>query len=77
MDATDIIIHPIRLWRVTRGIRQGVMAKDLGITPAYLWRIEMRRAEMSVSLATRIANKTGLSLDEILREKSVGGETAK
>ena len=56
--------------RKKKNITQEEMAKEVGVTPAYICRVEKGTRNISLSLATDIADYLEVSLDEIAgREK--------
>lgn len=52
--------------RRTRRLSQGTVCRRTGLDPSYLSRIENGKVQTSVSMALRIANALGMSLDELL-----------
>lgn len=61
------VIHgpACRAIREALGIRHGVFAIDVGITPGYLTNIEKGRKQPSDAVAAAIAQRLGVTLDEI------------
>ena len=57
--------NPIRVWRDFRRMKQGELAKQIGITQPYLSRLEKGHDEPSLRLARRIATALGITLDDL------------
>lgn len=60
----------VRAIREALGIRHGVFAIDVGITPGYLTNIEKGRKQPSDAVTAAIALRLGVSLDEITYQAS-------
>lgn len=50
------MIYKLKAKRVEKGIKQGILAKQLGITPQHLCQIEQGKIEPRRDLMIRIAN---------------------
>ena len=53
--------------RVTKGISQTALAKKAGITRQYLYKLETRKADPTVSVLQRLARALGVPVEELLR----------
>lgn len=58
----------IRNRRVALGMSQTALARDVGISPSYLNRIEGNKREVGGALLIRIAERLGLSIDQLSGE---------
>lgn len=58
----------IRNRRIALGISQTALARDVGISPSYLNRIEGNKREVGGALLMRIAERLGLSIDQLSGE---------
>ena len=59
---------PLRKWRLDNRLTLAAVAKDADISKAHLCEIELGRKTPSVLVARRLSDRTGLSLDEVLRQ---------
>ena len=59
--------HPLAKYRKNRDITQEALALELGVTPMTIWRWENDKRTPRRVDATRIAEKTGIPVLEILR----------
>jgi transcriptional regulator with XRE-family HTH domain len=59
-------IHPIKRWRFERGLTLDKAARRLKTSAAHLSEIERHRKMPSLTLAYRISDRTGLSLEQIV-----------
>ena len=57
--------HPVRVWRVHRGLTRGALAVAARIAPSYLSEIETRRKPGSFSALAKLAGALSLSLDDL------------
>ena len=64
-----MVIHPIKAWRDQSGMKQGFLAKRLGVVQSTLSDIERFKRHASLALARKIAEFTGLTLDQVLTRK--------
>ena len=58
--------HPIRTWRRRNKFTQRDLCAAVGCSETHLSEIEAGRRGVSIRLAMRIVEKTGLSLNEVL-----------
>ena len=56
----------LKMLRVAANLKQGVLAKDLNITPNYLSLIENGKKEPSLTLLKNFSKKMGVSLGYLL-----------
>ncbi len=66
--------HRVRLAREQRQRTQRQLAKEAGVSNKYLSRVEQGKADPSLSVALRLAQALGISLDELANAS--GGEHA-
>lgn len=59
-------IHPLKRWRFEYGLTLERAAKRLKVSSAHLSEIERRRKMPSLTLAARIRDRTGLTLEQIV-----------
>lgn len=59
--------HPLAKYRKDNGLTQEALATELGVTSTTIWRWEHDRRTPRRREATRIAEKTGIPVLEILR----------
>src|SRR5207247_2476376 len=57
--------HPIRVWRVHRGLGRDALAAAVGIAPSYLSEIETRRKPGSFAALAKLAAALRISLDDL------------
>jgi DNA-binding Xre family transcriptional regulator len=57
--------HPVRVWRVHRGLGHDALAAADGIAPSYLSEIETRRKPGSFSALAKLAAALQVSLDDL------------
>jgi DNA-binding Xre family transcriptional regulator len=57
--------HPVRVWRVHRGLGRDALAAAAGIAPSYLSEIETRRKPGSFSALAKLAAALQVSLDDL------------
>jgi DNA-binding Xre family transcriptional regulator len=57
--------HPVRVWRVHRGLGRDALAAAAGIAPSYLSEIETRRKPGSFSALAKLAAALQISLDDL------------
>ena len=57
--------HPIRIWRLHRGLTREALAKAAGVSPSYLTEIETRRKPGSLDAMMKLAAALKVSLDDI------------
>jgi DNA-binding Xre family transcriptional regulator len=57
--------HPVRVWRVHRGLGRDALAGAAGISPSYLSEIETRRKPGSFSALAKLAAALQVSLDDL------------
>jgi len=65
--------HPIRVWRELRGLRATEVAKQCGVSAAYLSEIETGKKEGSLSVLKAIASALALDLEDLVWTRA--GET--
>lgn len=63
--------HPLRRYRAERGLTLEQLAEQAGTTGATISRIENRSLRAGHDLLIRLANTTGLAIDDLVRA-SVG-----
>ena len=68
------IEHPIRAWRRRKKITQEELCAAVGCSTSHLSLIEGGKHKLSVDLALRIVEKTGLRLTEVLANYKRAGE---
>ena len=56
----------IRDYRVSLGLTQGQVAKDMGVTPGYISNVENGRTSMSLRMLIYYAKIAGITLDELV-----------
>ena len=59
------MLHPLKLIRMRKGLRQWDVAKSVGVSEAYLSKLETGRATPSPELAARIAGVLGVATEDI------------
>jgi DNA-binding Xre family transcriptional regulator len=57
--------HPVRVWRVHRGLGRDALAAAAGIAPSYMSEIETRRKPGSFSALAKLAAALQVSLDDL------------
>lgn len=57
--------HPVRVWRVHRGLGRDALAAAAGIAPSYLSEIETRRKPGSFGALAKLAAALQVSLDDL------------
>ena len=57
--------HPVRVWRVHRGLGRDALAAAAGIAPSYLSEIETRRKPGSFTALAKLAAALCISLDDL------------
>ena len=57
--------HPVRIWRLHRGLTREALAASAGVSPSYLTEIETRRKPGSFDALAKLANALRVSLDDI------------
>jgi DNA-binding Xre family transcriptional regulator len=57
--------HPVRVWRIHRGLTREALAAAARIAPSYLSEIETRRKPGSFSALAKLAGALSLSLDDL------------
>jgi DNA-binding XRE family transcriptional regulator len=57
--------HPIRIWRLHRGLTREVLAAAAGVSPSYLTEIETGRKPGSLHAMIKLAAALRVSLDDI------------
>ena len=57
--------HPVRVWRMHRGLTREALAVLAGIAPSYLTEIELRRKPGSFDALAKLANALRISLDDV------------
>jgi DNA-binding XRE family transcriptional regulator len=57
--------HPVRVWRIHRGLTREALAAAAGIAPSYLTEIETRRKPGSFSALAKLAAALHISLDDV------------
>ncbi len=58
--------NPIRVWRHFRKLKQGELARQIGVSQSYLSRIEKGHDEPSLGLARRLATVLKVDLDDLV-----------
>jgi len=58
--------HPLRQYRISRGVTQEALGKELGVTAMTIWRWENRKQGPRRRDIPHIIEKTGLSPAEVL-----------
>jgi transcriptional regulator with XRE-family HTH domain len=76
VDGTVNIGRSIKFVRVAAGIKQGEMAKRLGISQNYLSLLENNKAEPSLALLRRMSAEFNVPVSFLLLESSVDFESA-
>jgi ribosome-binding ATPase YchF (GTP1/OBG family) len=57
--------HPVRIWRIHRGVTRESLAAAAGVAPSYLTEIETRRKPGSFDAIARLAVALHVSLDDV------------
>lgn len=57
--------HPVRIWRIHRGVTREALAAAAGIAPSYLSEIETRRKPGSFNALAKLAAALCISLDDL------------
>jgi DNA-binding XRE family transcriptional regulator len=57
--------HPVRIWRMHRGLTRGALAAAAGVSPSYLTEIETRRKPGSLDPMIKLSRTLRVSLDDI------------
>jgi ribosome-binding ATPase YchF (GTP1/OBG family) len=57
--------HPVRIWRIHRGLTRDALAAAAGIAPSYLSEIETRRKPGSFAALAKLAGALQVSLDDL------------
>jgi DNA-binding Xre family transcriptional regulator len=57
--------HPVRVWRVHRGLGRDALAAAAGVAPSYLSEIETRRKPGSFGALAKLAAALHVSLDDL------------
>jgi DNA-binding XRE family transcriptional regulator len=57
--------HPIRIWRLRRGLSREALAAAAGVSPSYLTEIETGRKPGSLQAMIKLAAALRMSLDDI------------
>ena len=57
--------HPIRIWRLHRGLTRETLAVSAGVSPSYLTEIETGRKTGSLRAMVKLATALRVSLDDI------------
>jgi DNA-binding XRE family transcriptional regulator len=57
--------HPVKAWREHRGLTQGTLAAEAGISKAYLCQIETGRREGAVKTLRAIATALNVTVDDL------------
>lgn len=57
--------HPVREWRKTHGLTLAALASRVGIKQAHLSAIETYKKSMSLGVALRLANETGVPIEQL------------
>lgn len=58
--------HPIRVWRLHRGLKAVELARDAGISPGYLSEIETSKKDGTFRTMAQIARILGVRLDDLM-----------
>jgi DNA-binding XRE family transcriptional regulator len=58
--------HPIRIWRLHRGLTREALAAAAGMSPSYVTEIETRRKPGSLDAIVKLATALRISLDDIV-----------
>lgn len=59
--------HPLRLYRREHGLTLEQLASDVSVSSVSISRIETRQQRASYDLLRRLADRTGISVDELVR----------
>ena len=57
--------HPIRIWRLHRGLTREALAVSAGVSPSYLTEIETGRKPGSLNAMVKLAAALRVSLDDM------------
>lgn len=60
--------HPLEAWRISNGVKQRDLAKQLGVGASHLSLIESRERQPSLEIAIKLSKITGLHATVFLRE---------
>lgn len=58
--------HPVRVWRLHRGLKAVELAREAGISPGYLSEIETAKKDGTFRTMALIANTLGVKLDDLM-----------
>ncbi len=58
--------HPVRAWRTYRQIKMNVLAKKVGISPAYLSQIENGKRNPTIDTLKAIAKELAIDVDMLI-----------
>jgi len=61
--------NPVLIWREHRGLTQAALAKDAGITPAYLSQIETDARHGSTRVLRLLADALNTDVDDLIRKR--------
>lgn len=61
--------HPIRTWRKsqTPKVTLAVLAEQVGVTPSHLSEVENGHNKLSLDLAVKLSEKTGIEIAKLAR----------
>jgi len=65
--------HPVRVWRIHRGLTREALAASAGVAPSYLTEIETRKKPGSLDTLAKLAAALKISLDDIAAWTTTGG----
>lgn len=58
--------HPVRVWRLHRGLKAVELAREAGISPGYLSEIETSKKDGTFRTMAQIAKTLGVRLDDLM-----------
>lgn len=65
LDALLAGAHPVKVWREYRGLTQGALAAQAGISKAYLCQIETGKREGAIKTLRAITAALGITVDDL------------
>jgi len=65
LDALLTGANPVKVWRAYRGLTQGALAAQVGISKAYLCQIETGKREGAIKTLRAIATALDVTVDDL------------
>jgi DNA-binding XRE family transcriptional regulator len=57
---------PIRIWREHRGLTAAELAEEIGVTPAYISKLETGKGEPSISVLRKLSTALDADIDSLV-----------